>query len=49
MEKNKTGVVFAWIMLIILIAFAGLLVYVKNFMPKENDNPIVEKLSLIHI
>ena len=43
MEKNKTGVVFAWIMLIILIAFAGLLVYVKNFMPKENDNPIVEK------
>lgn len=43
MKKGKKGVVVAWFALFILIAFALLLVYVKHFMPKENDNPIVEK------
>ena len=37
MEKGKKGVVVAWFALFILIAFALLLVYVKHFMPKEEE------------
>lgn len=45
MEKGKKGVVVAWFALFILIAFALLLVYVKHFMPKEEEQtpPVVHK------
>lgn len=41
MKKGNKGVAFAWFMLVILVSFLGVLVYVKNFMPKDDQEPPV--------
>lgn len=41
MKKGNKGVAFAWFMLVILVSFLGVLVYVKHFMPKDDQEPPV--------